>query len=643
MIGKHIPSPKGHSSFKGLIDYVTGKSKNRQDDEKIAYTDCVNLVSVESAVIEMESLAFHNKRCKDPVMHLLLSWRENETPSIEQVREAVVITLDEMNLSQCQAVYSLHQNTDNLHLHICVNRIDPETHKAVNAAQGWSRRGMERAARRIEFVQGWQVEENTWSEIDSQGKLVRKPNDRDYQLSPRIKDAENLTGEQSAVRKAQNVLKGAITTLTSWDDLHALMHANGMEYTKKGSGAVITVGEIVVKASSVSRNLSLSKLEKTFGAYSPPNKNLRDSPQTTDISSRRPLDSINENSDWEIYITLRQHFYSNKNERREELLMTQQNEFMNMKERQCNERSEFFASIKGRGYTRQHINLQRSILVAQHASEAVKLKEVHKRQRAELHAMQSRFLSYEAWLRSQGKEQHAEEWRHRSSKDCVLIVAPDDYNREAEPEGPTGLLGFSMAATKQGLKFFDERSANAAFIDTGRVIRVYRNDDNALLAALQLGQQKWGGVHLEGNRDWKMRCAELAAQNGIRIDNAELCEIGGGRPKPATQPEVWQTLNEKAREFAKGKMKADCLIAFNAQENQKYSGKIIGVVSHGGRHLAVLALNAQQAVFFKVAGDDITTLERRLGQNITASRGANSTIVIDMPRLSRERDRVWER
>jgi hypothetical protein len=47
----------------------------------------------------MESLALQNKRCADPVMHLLLSWRENENPTREQVREAVNITLDEMNLS----------------------------------------------------------------------------------------------------------------------------------------------------------------------------------------------------------------------------------------------------------------------------------------------------------------------------------------------------------------------------------------------------------------------------------------------------------------------------------------------------------------------------------------------------------------
>jgi hypothetical protein len=90
----------------------------------------------------MEAIAFQNKRCGNPVMHLLLSWKEDEAPERGQVLQAVQITLDEMNLSQCQAVYALHQNTDNMHLHICVNRVDPDTLKAINPAHGWTRKGM---------------------------------------------------------------------------------------------------------------------------------------------------------------------------------------------------------------------------------------------------------------------------------------------------------------------------------------------------------------------------------------------------------------------------------------------------------------------------------------------------------------------
>ena len=139
------------------------------DTEKVSFVDCVNLISAETATTEMESLALQNKRCADPVMHLLLSWRENESPTREQVRDSVRITLDEMNLSECQAVYALHQNTDNMHLHICVNRVNPNTLRAINPAHGWTRRGMERAARKIEHAQGWQIENNTWSEINGQG------------------------------------------------------------------------------------------------------------------------------------------------------------------------------------------------------------------------------------------------------------------------------------------------------------------------------------------------------------------------------------------------------------------------------------------------------------------------------------------
>jgi hypothetical protein len=87
MIGKHIPSPKSNSSFAGLNDYISGKSKRRLNTEKVAFVDCVNLLSTETATAEMESLALQNKRCADPVMHLLLSWRTNENPTREQVRE----------------------------------------------------------------------------------------------------------------------------------------------------------------------------------------------------------------------------------------------------------------------------------------------------------------------------------------------------------------------------------------------------------------------------------------------------------------------------------------------------------------------------------------------------------------------------
>ena len=496
---------------------------NRRPEEKIAFTGCLNLASVETATMEMESLAFRNKRCAGPVMQLLLSWRENETPTREQVTEAVEITLNELNLSQCQAVYALHQNTDNLHLHICVNRIDPDTTKAITPAGGWTRRAMERAARRIEHAQGWQTEANTWSEINERGEVIRKPRSSDNSIPQKIQDMENLTGEQSGIRKAQNALKDKLKGLSTWDDFHTLLSFNGMEYRKKGSGAVITIDDVTMKASDVSRNLALSKLEKQLGPYRDIPSFLQfidyDKPKT---HVPQPLDDANRNNgNWNAYIKARAEHHSGKTERRERLYMSQQKERKEQRDRQKLERQALSESFS-KGITRQYINRQRSILATKHAYERGVLKEKQKEQRKTLQGQFAVFMSYEEWLRNLNLPEEAERWRHRKNKRILLLEKPNDTIINGSQEY-TGLSGFSMTATQQGVKFASQDKPEVvAFVDVGHVIKVYDHGDQSIFAALQLAQSKWGGVQVSGTEAYKRKCAELAAQHGIRLANPEL-------------------------------------------------------------------------------------------------------------------------
>ncbi|MDR0652568.1 MAG: relaxase/mobilization nuclease domain-containing protein, partial [Synergistaceae bacterium] len=453
MIGKYIPSPKSGGSFGGLNDYISGKSKRRIEGEKGAFADCVNLISVDTATAEMEAIAFQNKRCGNPVMHLLLSWREDETPEREQVLEAVRITLDEMNLSQCQAVYALHQNTDNMHLHICVNRVDPDTLKAINPAHGWTRKGMERAARRIEHAQGWEVENNAWSEIDGQGRIVQKERVPEAVIPQPVKDKENLTGEQSAVRKAQGALKDAAKGLKSWREFHALARSNGMEYEKKGSGAIIRVGDIVIKASAASRNLGLSKLEKIFGEYEPAIdvENIGKSlPQGNDklISEPKPLDRKNDNDLWKAYITERNGYLRNKKEVRRQISQEHDEQKREMKQRHASERKAMYAAYSGR--PRKEIYEQRKILATKHAYETVLLKEAQKNERDDFHKFNPGFTAtYEQWLRDRGLDGEAEAWRHRKDENYFRL----EISGEGKPKGDTdikGLPGFKAAAGWRG-------------------------------------------------------------------------------------------------------------------------------------------------------------------------------------------------
>jgi len=69
MIGK-IPDKRrdGKSSFRDLISYCLSK-----DTTKTIHAGQQNLMSLETAALEMEALATDNKRCKDPVFHMILN------------------------------------------------------------------------------------------------------------------------------------------------------------------------------------------------------------------------------------------------------------------------------------------------------------------------------------------------------------------------------------------------------------------------------------------------------------------------------------------------------------------------------------------------------------------------------------------
>ena len=55
-----------------------------------------------------------------------------------------------------------------------------------------------------------------------------------------------------------------------WRELHTSLAEHGMRFEKKGSGAVLWVGEVAVKASVAGRDCGLPALQKRLGAFIPP-------------------------------------------------------------------------------------------------------------------------------------------------------------------------------------------------------------------------------------------------------------------------------------------------------------------------------------------------------------------------------------
>ena len=266
MIGK-IPKPRkdGRSSFKDLINYCLGVTGHSQG--AVLYAGKQNINDFKTAAVEMESLAIESVRCKTPAFHFILSWRDYETPTNEQVDEAVNIALTELNLQDCQAVWGLQSDTDNLHVHVAVNRISPDTFKAIKPAGGFSKKALERAARKIEIAQGWEIERTGHYEVNSSGDILYKNKFSKSEISQTAKDIEAYTGEESLERQAKRELAEILETARSWDELHQNLASKGFGVERKGNGAVLKQGDKAVKLSHVSRNSSFSKLEQRLGEY----------------------------------------------------------------------------------------------------------------------------------------------------------------------------------------------------------------------------------------------------------------------------------------------------------------------------------------------------------------------------------------
>lgn len=104
---------------------------------------------------------------------------------------------------------------------------------------------------------------NALYRVNDQGYMVKKLRHR-AQVKPKYKmeDFENTTGEKFVQWIVQVRGYVVIQNATCWEELHAGLDAVGLRLVRKGSGAVIFVGGIAIKASSVDRNFVCSSCAK---------------------------------------------------------------------------------------------------------------------------------------------------------------------------------------------------------------------------------------------------------------------------------------------------------------------------------------------------------------------------------------------
>ena len=408
-----------------LVDYIRFPH-NKKPQEKIECAGGRNFLSSTHVgqKTEMIALARESAHSRMPVQHWIFSWQEGEQPTREQVEEVVDLFLEKMELTEHQTVYGLHYDTDNYHLHIAVNRMNPETGKVVLPFNGLDIREAHKIVAFVEHKQGWASEESALYAVLEDGELARRRTGREIKPKQAALDFEHATGEKSAQRIAQERGHAIIKRAKSWAELHEKLAGVGLRFEEKGSGAIIFVGDIAVKASSVDRAFSMGKLCKRLGDFEEGTY-----PDDQGKIAPEPVSSVNL-KEWKAY----QEAFAGALGK----AGTAQNaELARMKERHRVERKGALSRLAKYGLP--VLNIARHCLMMQQRAERLSLCSGRKKARGG----KPRF---ETWLRAQGLSPQAERWRHRAALEQARHTPPDPQRAAQGAEAMRELEDFRKYA-----------------------------------------------------------------------------------------------------------------------------------------------------------------------------------------------------
>ena len=541
MIVKVMQTPAdGISSFQRLVSYVEAAKPSL--GEKCLYKnwrgfDEIECSSQKMRIGTMMATASSNVLCKDPVWHGCISFREGEIPTKQQIEECVDIYLKKYKFEGYQVVYGVHQNTDNIHIHIALNRIHPETGKAANVFQSYKTAQM--IAREIELKQGWSHDKSGkfYEIIDNEvvGKNNLSGDDMLKTIPQAARSFERRSGEKSAIRIAQNEVAKTLfdaidEKINTWAELNEKLAEKGFEIRKTGRGGVLVYHkedeEEMIKLSSVSQKLSMNKLEAKLGEF-------RSKVHTIKVQEQEPKALIDDNKDLKEYVKERTKF----NKLKKEILSEQKNfkkfkrsKEQELKKQQFEERKTLYGQ-KGKWIGKgKELNIRRSLLASKQLNEKQKLKNEITVMQAELNAKlaqvkHSSFPEYGEW--QEQKNNPDAKWKFIYAQTWQGIFTGETLTGElhfSTPQTKTFLDSYSTVWNdqKKTLNFY--RNNSLAFRDNGYRINVLLHTDENIKDAMLLAQEKWGKVKLYGTDEFKKKAAEIAVQNGIEITNPELQE-----------------------------------------------------------------------------------------------------------------------
>ena len=505
MIVKHVSMRSlGRSDFADLASYITDAQSKDHRLGQVRFTNCAAL-TLRAAIEEVLATQQLNTRASgDKTYHLIVSFRAGEQPDAVTLEAIEQRICDGLGFGEHQRVSALHLDTDNLHLHLAINKIHPRRHRMHEPFGAY----------------------RTLAELC-------QVMERDYRLQPdnhephqrlsqaRAADMERHTGQESLLGWIRSHCLEPLRAAQSWSELHQVLREHGLQLRERGNGLIIEAEDGTrVKASSVERSLSKAQLEQRHGPFQPDSESAGPATESRRRYLKQPLalgvDTV------ELYARYRAEQQQLTASRADGLSRARRHKERALQD--CRRAGQLRRSAIRVLDTR---GIGKPLLYAQaHAALQASLKAIHQDYRQERQRLYQQFQrrSWADWLKQEALGGNAEALAVLRARQTASGLQGNTLHAEqparapnVQPAGQAGPAPVVDGLTKKGTLIY--RVGASAVRDAGEQLQVSSEASReAVQLALRLALARYGErICVQGSAEFKAQIVRAAVDARLPV------------------------------------------------------------------------------------------------------------------------------
>ena len=569
---KYMVAAKGGidpTSWERTADYILDSANGTTEGEKVAsyrVTNCGTDDPADAAILIQATQAANTRSKAEKTYHFVYSFPPGEQPDLETLHAIEDELCAAIGLDEHQRVSAVHIDTDNLHVHVAINKVHPtglqniepyydqfrlmeacerlevehglqRTFHGLEAKQRHQNRDIELLPAKAPEQRDSLFREHLRNAYDlsiskppeaktlnglrklSDTRLQRQSADKaePVRIGAKVASVEAQSGIETLIGYAARELAPAMRQATSWQELHDAAAEHGLEVRQRGAGLVIGEPDsgIWAKASNVGRDLSMKALTDRLGPFQPSER------QAEAKANRKRYEPRPRRPDNPTTAGL---FNQYQRERQAAILARRQgldqikreSAAFNAQVRQWSQTERMLLKVAGKGPTKRL--MYGTIKQQADASRQKNRQSADARRQALL--KQTTMPTWADWLTQQVEHGNAE----------ALAVLRD---REERTRHWNGELLTADRADKAKAVVLDKLKPKArkdgtmaySTIDGGMVIdrkthvQAQKATTGAALVALELASKRFEGQALivEGTDEFRLEVAQLAGMHGLKV------------------------------------------------------------------------------------------------------------------------------